>query len=277
MKRRQFEPLELDEMDTDVYHLPVHSHTYYEMIYVYKGSGIHQHNNNRIPYEAGDLFLISPEDEHYFQIGERSRFIFIKFTDSYFSGRSYLSLSASPEKIMRLTLLKELKMVMDDAGKVVLRNTIDNLLLYWKWEKDLSNSALIYFQVLSIFGLIREAMVRMNVRIDQGQPDKEEMISFIHQHIYDPSLIKIRHIAGHFNISPNYFSAYFKRNFDVSYRDYVNDYRIRLIENRIASGTVTMKQIADEFGFTDASHLSHYFKQRKGIQPGSYRKDAEHL
>jgi AraC-like DNA-binding protein len=271
MKRRQFEPLELDELDLDVYHLPVHSHTYFEMIYVYRGNGIHQHNSNRVHYEAGDLFLISPEDEHYFEIAEKTRFIFIKFTDSFFVGRSYLSLSASPEKIMRLTLLKEMKLVMDEPGKIALRNTVDTMIAYWKSGKDLSNSPLMYFHVLSVFGLIREAMVRMNVRIDQGQPDKEEMISYIHQHIYDPAKTKIRHIASHFNISPNYFSAYFKRNFDVSYRDYVNDYRIKLVENRIASGTVTMKQIADEFGFTDASHLSHYFKQRKGVQPGSFR------
>ena len=271
MKRRQFELLEIDDFEKDEYHLPVHSHNYFEMIYVYKGNGIHQQNNNRIPYEPGDLFLISPEDEHYFEIKERSRFIFIKFTDSYFNGRSYMFLLSSPENIMRLALPKEMKLQMDEAGKVAMRNTIDTILIYHHQGKELSTSPLMYFQVLSVFGLIREAMVRMNVRIDQGNPDREEMISYIHQHIYDPALIKIRHIASHFNISPNYFSAYFKRNFDVSYRDYVNDYRIKLIENRIASGTVTMKQIADEFGFTDASHLSHYFKQRKGVQPGSFR------
>ena len=98
MKRRQFEPLEIDFLDVSVYHLPVHSHTYYEMIYVYRGSGIHQQNNNRVQYGVGDLFLVSPEDEHYFEVGEKSRLIFIKFTDSYFSGRSYISLAMAPEK-----------------------------------------------------------------------------------------------------------------------------------------------------------------------------------
>lgn len=172
---------------------------------------------------------------------------------------------------MRLPLLKEMKLEMDDTGKQMLRNIIDNMLSYIGDGNDASASPLMYFQVLSIFGLIRETMVRMNVRIDQGQLDKEELISYIHQHIYNPALIKIRHVASHFNISANYFSAYFKRNFDVSYRDYVNDYRTKLIEHRISSGNVTMKQIADEFGFTDASHLSHYFKQRTGMQPGSYK------
>ncbi len=274
MKRNQFEPLVIHEFEEKVFHLPVHSHTYYELIYIFKGSGIHLLNNNRIPYKAGDLFVISPDDEHYFEIRKSTRFAFIKFTDSYFNGKNSLSpdafLVTSPEDIMRNKLLKEIKLQMDEPCRSILRNTVENIVAY-NCRKDIASSPLVYYQILSVFGLIREAAAKLNVRIDKGQPDKEAMISYIHQHIYAPGQIQVKNIAAHFNISPSYFSSYFKRNFELSYREYINDYRLKLIEKRIASGTFTMKQIADEFGFTDESHLSHFFKDRKKISPQMYR------
>ncbi|UFH34008.1 helix-turn-helix domain-containing protein [Chryseobacterium sp. C-71] len=72
-------------------------------------------------------------------------------------------------------------------------------------------------------------------------------------------------------MSKTYFSAYFKRNFDVSYRNYITDYKLKLIEKRIQSGQMTMKQIAFEFGFTDESHLTNYFKNLKKINPSDFK------
>jgi quercetin dioxygenase-like cupin family protein len=63
-KLNQFESLLLDEFEEDKFHLPVHGHTYYELIYIVKGSGIHHLNQNLLGYKAGDLFALSPDDEH---------------------------------------------------------------------------------------------------------------------------------------------------------------------------------------------------------------------
>ncbi|MFT4153330.1 helix-turn-helix domain-containing protein [Parafilimonas sp.] len=275
MRRKQFEPLVIDDFEEREFHLPVHRHTYYELIYIRKGYGIHLLNHNQLPYKAGDLFILSPEDEHYFDIKKSTHFTFIKFTDSYFESHKFnhpdAFLVTRPEEIMHNKLLKEVKLKMDEPCISILKNTVENIVAY-NCRKDVASSPLVYFQLLSIFGLIREAAAKLGIRIDNGQPGKEELISYIHQHIYEPSLILIKNIASYFHISPAYFSAYFKRNFEISYRDYINDYRIRLIEKRIASGKTTMKQIADEFGFTDESHLSHFFKKARSISPANYRK-----
>lgn len=168
-------------------------------------------------------------------------------------------------------LLKEIKLKMDEPCVTILRNTIESIVAY-NCRKDVATSALVYYQILSIFGLIREAMAKLSIRIDNGQPDKEELISYIHQNIYEPSLIQVKNISAHFNISPTYFSDYFKRKFAISYRAYVSEYRMKLIEKRLAVPMLTIAQIADEFGFSDESHLIHFFKKNKNMNPGSYRK-----
>ena len=278
MKKTQFEPLVIHEFEEKEFHLPTHGHTYYELVYIISGAGEHLLNHNRLPYENGELYVISPEDEHYFEIRESTRFVFIKFTDSYFSSKYHLSpddfLRTQPEAIMRNKLLKEVRLGMDEPCKTILRNTIENIIAY-NCRKDIASSPLMYYQILSIFGLIKEAMDKLELRIDNGLPDRETLISFVHQHIYEPDKIQVKNIAAHFNIAANYFSAYFKRNFEISYREYVNSYRIKLIAKRLASGLLTVKQIADEFGFIDESHLSHFFKKRTAQSPATYRENSK--
>lgn len=275
MKKTQFDQLVIHDFEEEIFHLPMHGHTYYELVFIRKGSGFHELNHNRLPYSTGDLFMISPKDQHYFEIRKSTHFTFIKFTDSYFAGHKMhrtdaLTLS-TPEAIMNNQLLKEVKLQMDESCASILRKTVENIVAY---HKDVASSPLIYYQILSIFGLIREAAAGLSIRIDDGEPDKEELISYIHQNIYDPSLIQVKNIAPHFNIAATYFSDYFKRKFDIKYRDYVNEYRIKLIEKRLQVSSLNMKQIADEFGFNDESHLSHFFKGKRKISPQHFRSSS---
>lgn len=276
MKKVQFEQLVIHDFEEQIFHLPVHSHTYYELVYIRRGTGLHLLNKSELPYEKGDLFIISPEDEHYFEISESTHFTFIKFTDDYFPGhRIYYEaepfVSLAPENIMRNRLLKEVKLKMDEPCVSILKNTIENIVAY-NCRNDISRSPLMFYQILSIFGLVKEAAAKLNIRIDNGQPGQEELISYIHQNIYAPPLIQVKNIASHFAISPNYFSDFFKNKFGISYRSYVDNYRIRIIEKRLFVASVTLSQIADEFGFTDESHLHKFFRKHRGVGPKEFRK-----
>ncbi|QOG03925.1 AraC family transcriptional regulator [Flavobacterium sp. MDT1-60] len=274
-KLNQFKTLMIDEFEDEKFHLPLHSHTYYEIIYIKKGSGVHHLNNNLLPYKAGDLFVISPEDEHYFDIKKSTRFFYIKFTDSYFNSKQNLTcdefLIHTPESFMRNKTLKETVLKLDDPCKTILKNTIENIAAY-NCHTDVSNSPIVFYQILSIFGLIKETMRGLNLVVKGNSIDNEQITSYIHQNIYQPKLVQIKVIADHFNIAQTYFSAYFKRTFAISYRDYIHNLRTTLIEKRFHNNQLPIKQIAHEFGFTDESHLSNYFKKRKNMKPTDYKK-----
>ena len=92
MKRlRQFEPFILTDFEVEEYPFPRHNHTYYEIIYIYHGSGRHCLNTNEFDYQPGDLFLLTPEDNHYFIVEQKTRFVFLKFTDSFFYNQRHTS------------------------------------------------------------------------------------------------------------------------------------------------------------------------------------------
>src|SRR5436190_20801348 len=131
MKRlRQFEPFILSDFELDVYPLPRHNHTYYEIIYIYHGHGKHCLNNNNFSYQAGDLFLLTPEDNHYFVIEQKTRFVFLKFTDSFFYNQRYTSpgfFDREVEPVMRNKFLQEVKPELRSSDKSFLKSIIDNI------------------------------------------------------------------------------------------------------------------------------------------------------
>lgn len=274
-KLRQFDTLVIEELTKEEFHQPTHGQTYYEVIYIFSGEGIHHLNTTRTAYQADDLFFVSPEDTHFLEIKSVTHFGVIKFTDSYFKENQNFMLSNMlqnrPELMMKNKAFKEQKLVTDDFHRQQIRRTIQNL-IEWQSGNGLDRSPFVFFQILSVFGIFQEAWIQSN-RLLEWEPTKESLISYIHAHVYDPERIRIKSVADTFHISPHYFSNYFKTNFGISYRQYINNYRIKLIESRIKSG-LSQRQIADEFGFNDESHLSHFFKKQQAMSFRDYRTGA---
>lgn len=272
MIKKQFENLVIHHFSEDDFHLPLHSHTYYELVYIVKGSGIHHCNSQDARYKSGDFFLISPDDEHYFKIEKSTEYVFIKFTEHFFT--TYRSLSpedyrfSKPEKIMQNPLLKVKPLKLSRLHHKILRNTMQNVIFYEK-ELTTENSPLMYYQILSLFGLIKECS--SDLLLENSEVGKSQMLTYIHHHIESPDMLKIKMIAPNFNIAENYFSNFFLKNFGISYSEYLKNYKLQLIENKLKSG-IRISEVAYSFGFKDASHFTNYFKKVKGVSPREFLK-----
>lgn len=269
----QFDPLVIEEVREANFSCSRHSHTYYELVYIGEGTGNHLLNDHVISYRNGDLFLVAPGELHSFEIHSETHFIYIKFTEGYFESKRHLAPDefkvGSPELLMEMKWLKEVKIVLNEPCNHILRSTIENLLLYSRYHV-VSSSPIAYYQLLSIFGMIKEILRDRNSAMHKEELNYEKLISYIHEHIYSREKLLIRNLAEHFNIAPSYFSNYFKRHFGSSYQLYLDSYRIALVEKRLRVGGLKTKQIAEEFGFTDVSHLSKIFKKIKGVTPKAY-------
>jgi AraC-like DNA-binding protein len=99
-----------------------------------------------------------------------------------------------------------------------------------------------------------------------------EIIRYIHEQIPYPERLKADVIAGQFNISPRYIHEYFRKHTGESLQQYINGYRLRLVETRLRYSAMRMSEIVDELGFTDESHLNRVFKKYKGMSPSAFRK-----
>jgi len=75
-------------------------------------------------------------------------------------------------------------------------------------------------------------------------------------------------IAG---LSTGHFCAVFKQTEGMSPHRYVLQYRVRRIQQLLASTEMSLAEIADAVGFCNQSHCIQSFKKIVGFTPGDYR------
>ena len=255
MKRyKQFQPLAISEFEAAVWEHPIHKHNHFELIVIRRGSGIHHINGNEISYNGSAFFLVGPDEEHFFEITGPTQFIFIKFTDVYIhqvnSGSSF-----GLQQLEYLIKSRETHLAgfhINEADQLTAESVI-NVILSLKHDL-LSNEQLIWLQVLALAALLQRNMPELKVAAHCSK-DMQAVFCYVHKHIYNPAELKSWVMASHFNTTPDYIGPYFKRNTGITLRDYIGNYRKKLIHQRLDSGNYSLKQIAAEFGLIDASHV----------------------
>jgi AraC family L-rhamnose operon regulatory protein RhaS len=260
MKRyKQFAPLVISEFEVSEWEHPEHNHNHYELIFIMQGSGKHIINSQAVNYQCGAVFLLGPEEQHYFEIEKQTHFVYIKFTDLYIhqaNGMSGSGLRCLEYLIKsRETHLAGFNFKAKDRAIV---NNVFAVILSMK-EDALRNEELIWTQVLVLAHLLQRNMPEIKAN-QYRTKDMQAVFCYIHKHIYQPEKLKARVMAAHFNFTKDYIGPYFKKNTGTTLRDYIGNYRNKLIRKRLDDGRLGLKQIAAEFGLTDESHVSKIVK-----------------
>lgn len=262
MKRyQQFEPVLISDFSVLQWEHPEHNHNHYELILIRKGSGKHIVNGNPISYESGMVFLLGPEDCHHFETGEETHFTYIKFTDAYLYRKTgdHQKVIHDLEYLIksRETHQKGFKLPDDELHTVRL---IFNVMVALK-DHILYNQDLIWYQLLTLSRILKRNMPELKTSGTQVR-NLQAIFCYIHKNIYEPDLLRTRVMANHFNLAADYFGNYFKRNTGTTLRNYIHQYRNTLISHRMTSGKTSLKEIAAEFGLTDASHLMKIIQKK---------------
>lgn len=80
-----YHPFEVDVKELDDFPKVLEVNNFFKLIYIIDGSGVQFIGNNRFDYRKGNLFLITPQDAHSFDITTPTKFFFLRFEDSFIS------------------------------------------------------------------------------------------------------------------------------------------------------------------------------------------------
>jgi len=87
----------------------------------------------------------------------------------------------------------------------------------------------------------------------------------------DPGL-NLRDLAPMFQLSPSRLRHLFKIQMGMSVTAYAREVRLHRACELLETTHLTVKQIRNEIGISDASNFVYRFKQLFGISPSAYRK-----
>ncbi|HTE10205.1 MAG TPA: AraC family transcriptional regulator [Chitinophagaceae bacterium] len=249
----------------DKWHLPVHKHTHYELQYIIKGKGQHIINEISCPYEKGDLFVLAPQDTHFFIFQERSAICIIKFHERFFE--DFLKDDDFGNALKRLSATHRTKKA-GGKHKPIIRQLMELIIEQHRKEKRYNQLVIKNSLALALtLAAADDEIVFTPAKDKKIQP----VLSYIDQHITDKKMLSNEKIAAAFYISRDYFNQYFKRATGSSYKKYVQEYALQIIAQQFVNGNKTLKQLATEFGYSDESHLSHAFKTHFHQSPSSFR------
>ena len=256
---------------------------FFEIIFIESGRGRHFINEFIVSYEEGDIFLVAPEDRHWFEIEETTEFCYFQFTESLFSSKMNL-----PDRSYWLHRIEGILHHPNIMPGDIIKEAYDKSLI-WEIHKVIrqehENGKEFYKHNISNMVSTTLSIIARNITRDikpknaKGSKDKhttiDELLSYIRQHVYDTDRMKISAIADRFVMTSSAISAYFKKHMGASLHHYILMYKIDLVKYRLKNTDFTVSEIAYQLGFTDESHLTRIFKKYNNLTPRKYKTQQE--
>lgn len=274
-----FMPFNIFILEVDAWEFGYHNHNFYEIILVLEGRGSHIINEISYQYKQGDIFSLTPVDAHTFVIDEKSRFIFIKYTEPFLSGLISSDRHRSWEKSIRAMLFQNpyncKKILQNKDEKDFFFLIADKLLQEFQMKSDFYEE-LISHLFLSLTTIMtrdfRDKTLSQKTTF-QNNEIISRILAYISLHASDAEKVSINSLAKEFFMSKNYIGSYIRKKTGFSLSYFIKQHKIRTAEKLLAQQTLNISEIAFALGFNDTSHFSNFFKKHHDLSPTKYREE----
>lgn len=272
-KNSLYQPFEIEYVTLEKFRHKDHQNNFFELIYIVEGTGVQHTNSNRFNYRKGNLFLLTPHDRNSFDITTVTQFFFLRFTSLYVNIVKDHDWTERIEFILNNASHRPGCILKNQADKPIVASLVENII------REQHNQQLYFYKIIQQLVNTIIVIVARNIALKLPKNIKEntgeevlDILHYIQQHIQNPDKLKAKEISQQLNISLSYLGRYFKKQTGETLQEYIGKYKVRLIEIRLVNTDMRIKEIADEFSFTDESHLNRIFRKYKGVNPSKYRK-----
>ena len=279
-----YKPFEIQEIElTDWKQRPV-KNSFFELVLIKKGQGTQCINYNEHQYNKGSIFLLPPLKCHSFSIEQPTKFVFLKFTDSFFKNINRITID-------RNEWFKEASYILSNYNQLpgdIIKNDVDrnhlesliSMILQESRNYGESSINLVTSLMTSVLELlIRNIKKSSYFELPKNNSDDRitKMLSYINENLDKTELLKVENLSDVFMMSPTYVSEFFKKQVNMPLREYIIKAKLKQVEIRLLNSDFTLTQIADELGFTDVSHLSKTFKRYAGTSIREFKNNGEYM
>ncbi len=279
-----YKPFEIQEIElTEWKQRPV-KNSFFELVLIKEGQGTQCINYNEHQYNKGSIFLLPPLKCHSFSIEKPTKFVFLKFTDSFFKNINRITID-------RNEWFKEASYILSNYNQLpgdIIKNDVDrnhlesliSMILQESRNYGESSINLVTSLMTSVLELlIRNIKKSSYFELPKNNSDDRitKMLTYINENLDKTELLKVENLSDVFIMSPTYVSEFFKKQVNMPLREYIIKAKLKQVEIRLLNSDFTLTQIADELGFTDVSHLSKTFKRYAGTSIREFKNNGEYM
>ncbi len=111
----------------------------------------------------------------------------------------------------------------------------------------------------------------MKEKTNQQFRSLSEKIAAIVRAEYDQEL-SLEWIADRLHYNPNYLSSIFKKEFGMTFSEYLMNYQLEMAKKWLVETDMTIKDIAERLQYHNSQNFIRSFRKKEHVTPGSYRK-----
>jgi AraC-like DNA-binding protein/mannose-6-phosphate isomerase-like protein (cupin superfamily) len=252
-----------------------HSHSYYELFYVYDGELVIRFDDCEREMHTGDLMMVSANTPHHVQNipGEKKRYFTLIFDLKPIKGHPTRQ-SADFKEVRQIdTVLKRITEHTAtyvsagwDAGFLldqISRETSEKLFGWTTYANMLYYGFFIHAlrYIVSVEPDTEETDLSLNLAI--------ETTKYIHAHYSED--ISLETLATSLFISPRHANRLFRKMFGTTFGKTLRMLRLTYAKSLLQTTDLSVDDIAERVGFSSAGALRKIFKQAEGITISQYK------
>lgn len=277
-KHNKLFPFEIVYKETKYPHneLPNHFHEWFEIIYVYRGSGKFFINQSIHSMNEGDLFILPGSVIHHAipDVNNPVTSTALFFDPLLISNRIYSDQFSFLQLFDNSTKFKHFKYALNAEQRNKITKHLDDL------QMEITEIRLGYIQAMIIH--LQSLLLYLSRTILQ-QPrnlsDTENASPLWLKQVFDyielnftKPVVDLVTLSEYAEISPEHLSRAFKKMTGMNVSEYITTKKVLFAKERLLNTSDTVETVAKESGFNSMPHFHRTFKKYFGITPSSYRK-----
>ncbi|MCX7714882.1 MAG: AraC family transcriptional regulator [Clostridia bacterium] len=256
----------------------MHSHDFYEIAYVYEGSGKHYTNFEVKSLKEGDFILLSPGFEHSVTSLEDSKAPWIRICNGLFDKNYFNSCIREYSKFDIFKNTSFYGMVNSSVPFCLHlsdneAHTVKKYIWSMKYEYDLGKNCI----DAAVKNLVQNFLIEANricdFKIDMITNQNDEiknLIEYMQSNLHLNLTLDL--LAAQIHLSPEYLSRYFKKATGKNVSSYLMELRISKAKRLLAESSYPITEICHLCGYSSLSNFRKYFGKITGMSPSDYRK-----
>ncbi|MBQ4527820.1 MAG: AraC family transcriptional regulator [Clostridia bacterium] len=219
--------------------------TYWLIHFVVSGFGNFEINNKKYRVSPGEMFVIPPWVETFYQADKENpwEYIWIGFNSKGDLPHNLNDIIHLPEAFGIFNSMKKCEGM--SGGR----------------------SSFLSSKIWELFSLIKENGI---FKTDYVQTARE----IIHSEYMNP--ITIEGISERLNLDRTYFSVLFRKKTGISPKNYLLNFRMDMAKKLLSREDVSVSVAAYSVGYGDVFNFSKMFKKCYGVSPSEYAKQKRH-